>query len=116
MRVVELGCKGHLVVSASCHWSRHTQVSDRYRVSTMGDYMVGGKLETLSAEEGSYFETMVFRTTGDFEPESAGCGCLEVEDWTELELRRYRTAGEAQAGHEEMVARYVAIANGSSDT
>lgn len=108
---VELGCAGHFIVSRACRFHRHTQVG-HYRVSTVGDYYPrvgpGGeeKRETLGADPRSFFETMVFATKPDEAEGNEGCGCREVVSWSELDSHRYATAGEAQAGHERMVAQY----------
>lgn len=109
---IELGCPGHFIASADCRFRRHTQVGD-YRVSTVGDLYFKhepGKRQRLGASENSYFETMVFRTTAEPEPESEGCGCRAIADWSELDGERYATAGAAQAGHGRYVAKYLRLA------
>ena len=109
--VVELGCPGHLIVASRCRWHRHTQIGDKFRVSTIGDYFPqrGGKRETLGAGDDSFFESMVFNTVGGAEGGTEDCGCREC-DFMEIDCNRYPTAGKAQAGHEEMVAAYLARA------
>ena len=108
---VEIGCAGHFIGAASCRWHRHTQVG-AVRVATVGQYMPFGELQPIGYSprpHGSDFETMVFRTTG--KPASdTGCGCVEVASWTEIDCDRYATAGDAHAGHEAMVAKYIALA------
>ena len=79
-------------------------------MSTLGEYWYNKKRQTLGAGEDSFFETMVFKTTGVPDPGNDGCGCVEVEDWGGLECERYATAGEAQAGHERYVEKYLAKA------
>ena len=109
----ELGCAGHLCVSHRCRWKRHTQVG-LYRVSTLGDYFptgLGGKRDTLGGGEDTFFESMVFLTTGKPDPENEGCGCYEVANWAELECARYATAGEANAGHEALIQKYRAASD-----
>jgi hypothetical protein len=108
VKPVELGCPGHLIVAQSCQWRRHTQVG-HYRVSTLGNYFLRGQRETLGAAPDSFFETMVFRTIDRPESLNEGCGCMVVETYDGLEQARYATAGEAQAGHERMVAKYLAL-------
>ena len=105
--ITELGCAGHLIVSRHCHWRRHTQVG-KFRVSTVGDYYLDHKRRTVGGGDSDYFETMVFMTTGEPEPRNDGCGCLQVTTYSELDCERYATAGEAQAGHERMIAKYAA--------
>ena len=107
---VELGCAGHFICAKDCHWRRHTQVG-YYRISTVGDlyYPNNEKRQTLGADLDSFFETYVFRTSLIPASESEGCGCLEVTDWSEIDGKRYATAGEAQAGHESFIARYLEI-------
>ena len=105
---IELGCPGHLIVSESCRWIRHTRVGD-YRVSTIGDYYRPDAKTRQTIGLDRYFETMVFRITGEA-TDVEGCGCGEV-DWSEISFEGYDTAGDAQAGHEQMVEKYLAIAN-----
>lgn len=62
------------------------------------------KRETVNAS--SFFETKVFVTRPNQEPENENCGCHDVADWIEIDGQNYDTAGEAQAGHEAMVAKY----------
>lgn len=109
MKVIELGCPGHLIVARYCNWRRHTQVGN-FRVSTLGDYYRSDKAErqTVGSGAADFFETMVFRTSGKLDGGSEQCGCREVVDWSGLECRRYATAGEAQAGHEATVKKYLA--------
>lgn len=112
---VELGCPGHLIVARNCHWRRHTQIGAKYRVSTVGNYYLErSKRETIGAGPDDFFETMVFATTDNPARENDGCGCLEVVSFSELDVVRYATAGEAQAGHEAMVEKYLALAKEES--
>lgn len=111
--VQHLGCPGHFIAVAKCQFRRHTQIDGprgSFRVSTVGDYMPnadrGGVRETIGAGAASFFETMVFRTTKHPESGSEGCGCRQVADLTGCEQKRYATAGEAQSGHERLVATY----------
>jgi len=107
---VELGCAGHLIVAAKCHWRRHTQVGG-YRVSTVGDYHPDrdGERECVGGSDNAYFETMVFETENALDGGNEGCGCRVVKDWSGIDCERYATAGEAQAGHERYVAKYSAV-------
>lgn len=111
IKPIELGCPGHFIAVAHCHWRRHTQVG-RYRVSSVGEYHPTGGEErhTIGAGEKSFFETLVFRTLAEPAKESEGCGCRSVADWSEMDGQRYATAGEAQAGHERYVAKYTRLA------
>jgi len=106
---IELGCAGHFIGGRSCHWHRHTQVGN-YRVSSVGDYYPNEKRETLGASADSFFETYVFKTTDALAKGNDGCGCREVAEWCEIDGSRWATAGEAQAGHESFVSRYLATA------
>ena len=106
---VELGCAGHFIAANRCRWKRHTQVGN-YRISSIGDYYLGDARQTIGAGPNSYFETMVFETTGELCGGNDGCGCRVVREWDELDGERYATAGEAQAGHERYVSMYAARA------
>ena len=103
----ELGCAGHFICSRECEFRRHTQVR-HYRISTIGNlfYKRDGERQTLGAGDDSFFETMVFELSDNLAVGSEGCGCREVIGWTEVDGARYATAGEAQAGHEAMVAKW----------
>ena len=57
--IIELGCAGHLIVANRCRWKRHTQVGN-FRISSIGDYYLDNKRQTLGASPNSFFETMVF--------------------------------------------------------
>lgn len=105
---IELGCAGHLIVADRCRWSRHTQVGI-FRVSSIGDYYPDrdGERETIGAGHDAFFETMIFKTTGKPADNNEGCGCFEVDDYNEIDGERYATAGEAQAGHERYVEKYM---------
>lgn len=105
---IELGCRGHFIAASACRFWRHTQV-EHYRVSTVGDLYFRHAPEVrqaLGADPDSWFETMVFRTAKEPAKGSSGCGCREVSSWSEVACQRYATAGEAQAGHEALVAKY----------
>lgn len=107
--ITELGCAGHLIVAGSCRFRRHTQIGDSYRVSTVGDYFPNhrdGKRDTIGAGKDAFFETMVFETLPDQEPDNEGCGCHAVKSWGEIDGERFATAGAAQAGHESYVKKY----------
>lgn len=104
---IELGCAGHFICAKDCHWRRHTQVGN-YRVSSVGDlYYHHEPLKRQTIGSFGFFETMVFKTTPHLCKDNDGCGCFEVETWTEHEGERYETAGDAQAGHERYVAKYL---------
>lgn len=107
--ITHLGCAGHFIDAQSCRWRRHTQVGTSYRVSTIGNYFprsFNNERASLGFEPEHFFETMVFRTVPNADPEAESCGCLPVPDFLELTCRRYATAGEAQRGHDEVVAEY----------
>lgn len=107
--VVHIGCAGHNIIARWCAFRRHTQIGTQYRVSTVGDYYSerGNKRETIGDGPDAFFETYVFETTDHPADGSEGCGCLAVKNWGEIDGVRYATAGEAQAGHEAMVQKYV---------
>ncbi len=113
VKITELGCAGHLFVTCSCAWRRHTQVGTCYRVSTVGDYFPSEDKGRgpLGIAPDSFFQTIVFATIDEPKEHSEGCGCMAVVNWDTLECVYYTTAGAAQAGHEEMVKKYRRIAN-----
>ena len=103
----ELGCPGHFIAAAWCHFRRHTQVPG-YRISTVGDYRPSGSLERvpIGGGEHDWFETAVFRTTGRQVEGHEGCGCEEVATWARVDGERYMAIGDAQAGHERMAKKW----------
>ena len=114
----ELGWAGHFIGADHCLWRRHTQVGGAFRVSTVGLYYPpssgrdprnGDDPETFGWDDVSFFESMVFRTTPEpsvNETHGAGCGCHPVTDYGGCLTERYATAGEANAGHDALVARF----------
>ena len=104
---VELGCSGHFIAVSKCHFRRHTQVGN-HRISTVGDYFpdgAEGERNTVGLDR--FFETMVFETLDKPDKGSEGCGCMEVASLTGVDFESYNTAGEAHAGHERMVRKYM---------
>lgn len=101
--IKELGCPGHFIGADRCLWRRHTLVGDHI-ISSIGNYMspTSNKFQTVGGGVNDFFETMVF-PAGDFR-DSNGCGCREpVDVGNPLKVRRYKTEGEAQRGHEQCI-------------
>ena len=105
---IELGCAGHFICASRCLFRRHTQVG-RYRVSTVGDFFLTGDSEREEIGLNRFFETMVFETGDTPEAQNEGCGCKTVIDYLGVDMAGYNTAGEAQAGHEAMVEKYLEL-------
>ena len=102
-KVVWQGHAAHFVGAPDCMFHPATRVG-KFLVSTVGDYrprhtMFGGKATEVGYER--FFETMVFHA----EPVT-GCNCWEPADFTELEMRGYKTHDEATAGHMAMIEEY----------
>ncbi len=117
--VTELGCIGHFILADKCRFRRHTQVGTKYRVSSVGDMFFelingqGERRQTVGAGDEDFYETMVFETDGTLAAASSGCGCMRVVNiGEELECQRYATAGEANVGHDALVAKYRKLAAG----
>jgi len=108
IKITEIGCAGHFAASKHCQWKRHTQIGNSYRVSSVGIYTPPNEneMQTLGASKDSFFETMVFKTTSKQNPDNDGCGCHFVSSWTEIDGKRYSTAGKAQKGHKQFVKEY----------
>lgn len=95
---VDLDRPGHLIVADQCRFWLHTRVG-RWRISTIGDWRpphLEGEREDIGWQRA--FETMVFELGEDGEP----------VDWNERDSAGYDNEGDARAGHEAMVARYMA--------
>lgn len=106
VKITHLGCAGHLSFSDKCRWHRHTQVGDKYRVSTIGDYFADGERSTVGVGDNAFFETMVFETAPRPADPDEQCGCLKVRHWIGVCARHYATRGEASAGHDALVQQY----------
>lgn len=109
--ITHLGCAGHFIGASECAYRRHTQIATAYRVSTVGDYYPSGQKKRAEIGVKAYFETMVFRTAPEADKDNEGCGCHKVIEWSEVECRRYKSAGEAQVGHDDIVAKYAKMLN-----
>jgi hypothetical protein len=99
------GHAGHLVVASQCRFHLATRVGD-VLISTAGDYYpaAGKERDRLGCGPEDFFETMVFRARG-----TQDCGCAAVEDFREVDQRRYATAREAQAGHMALCRHYAGL-------
>ena len=97
--------KGHLIVSESCEWFRTTDVAG-HRISSIGEYRQPGTPGFTEIGWGRKYETMVF-PLGE---RVCGCGCAapEVSSWSEVDSDGYNSRKAAEAGHERMVAKYLA--------
>jgi len=101
-----LGMPGHFIGSARCVWHLTTVVGG-YVVSTVGDYRPFTEdQKPTEIGLGRKYETMVFRAGKPCARPGCMCGVPD-HDGRELDFEAYNTAGEAQAGHEAMVAKYV---------
>lgn len=96
------GYPGHFIASASCLFHLHTTCGS-FRVSTVGDYhpaYMRGPGDALGERQPighrRYFETYVFLLGADGEPAS----------WSEVDARGYDDAEAAEAGHEQLCAKY----------
>ena len=95
----------HLVVGSRCEFFKGTVVNGKYLVSTVGEYrrVPDGEFEEVGCDR--LYETMVFRVDDPGNEHSPDC-CAGVEDWTELQMRGYKTRAEAEAGHEAAVREW----------
>ena len=103
------GYPGHYCLSHKCRFHLCTSVcKGKYLVSTVGDLWVkdrDGELKRQAIGIDGFFETMVFRTGKNCDNPGCGCGMpLAVGDC--LDMARYQTAGEAQAGHEKFCRKW----------
>lgn len=110
--------KGHLIVADQCHWWRTTDVVNEhgaFRISTIGDWrpdpMWPGAKSPMEIGVDRLYETMVFRlSTKPHQCDSPDCeenGALEIESFSQLDMKGYNTSVDAQAGHEQMVTYYM---------
>jgi hypothetical protein len=90
-----LGHKQHLIVARNCWFSLSTLLPNGYLVSTIGEYYRENETEMTEIGLDRFYETMVFKTNGILEK----CGCPVISDFSEIKMRGYISAKEAQIGH-----------------
>lgn len=102
MRRAELPHAAHFIGASRCLFRRATVVGEHV-VSTVGEFMSLNNAEMIEVGgPGEFFETMVWRA----KPPSADCCLFDADiDRGPLTTRRYRTADEAQRGHEELCSQ-----------
>ncbi len=91
------GHPGHYCCVADCMFRMATRVG-AFLVSTVGDRRGDGDdgpMTTIGGGDADFFETMIFGCEDDDLP----CGCAELDDGDELDVRRYATAKAARDGH-----------------
>jgi len=113
-KITYLGCPGHFICAKECMFRLHTQVGDKYRVSTVGEYWRGDKMRPIGSLPGENYETLVFETLAEPVPNSGGCGCKRVRDWSPIQVIYAETAGQAWANHNATVAKHAAIVDEES--
>jgi hypothetical protein len=101
------GNAGHFICSDSCRFHLTTQVG-KYLISTVGEYLPKGiptkQFESVGSDPDELFETMVFEIGGYC---YCGCGLPLIGDVTEpLDIKRYKTPGEANQGHLKFCKKY----------
>ncbi len=86
---------GHLCVGYLCRFKLNTCVG-KYIISTVGEYFPRNedKMDTLGADENSFYETMVFRAK-----KSKYKCCPYEATGSELDCIRYPIADMAYIGH-----------------
>lgn len=107
------GNAGHLCVSNYCRFHLCTEVGD-YLVSTVGEYYPrdGDKMETIGAGPKDFYETMVFKLTGN----RCQCGCgLPDVGGSDIDMDRYSTPKEANEGHMKYCRKYGRIKNDKAE-
>lgn len=97
-----LGHKQHYLLSDDCHFNMATLLDNNYVISTIGDYYNRSTKQFEKINSESFFETMVFKVTG----ESMSCGCPKIEDRQEKDCKRYNSANDAEIGHMEMIEKW----------
>lgn len=107
-----LGMPGHFIGASRCVWHMTTIVGP-YLVSTVGDYRPVNEEKSTNIGLNRKYETMVFRAGAACARPECGCGVPD-HDGHGIDFAPYNTAGEAQTGHEAMVAKYEAITKEAS--
>lgn len=105
---IERPFRGHLIVAERCRWYRTTDVHGKWRVSTIGDYWPVGATEPATIGCGRLYETMVFALSAEVCNASCCGGAPKIVDWVERDFAAYNSASDAERGHEEMVAKWLA--------
>lgn len=129
------GDPGHLIVGHDCRFHLCTQVGP-WLVSTVGKYLPDEGVREIEAKHrgielqgrGYYrradymnkigyqtvgldrlYETMVFRAGQPCDAEGCHCGMPTPDDFGELDMDGYNSAGEATRGHMAMCGKWAAI-------
>lgn len=95
------GYAGHFIGGRSCAFHLSTRVGG-FLISTVGDYFPNGKRETLGAEKDSWFETFVFKCSGD---DKNGNPVMD-DGFTEIDSERYAKSIDAERGHYRFCEKY----------
>lgn len=99
------GYAGHFIGGPSCTYHLSTRVGG-YLISTVGDYRPYGnnhERQTIGAGADSFYETYVFRVTGEDD------GNPTLVDWSEIDGERYAESLAAEAGHYRYCWKYDAL-------
>lgn len=97
------GHAGHFCMADRCRWHMNTVVgAGKWLVSSVGDLYVSGEREALGlTQEEGFYETFVFPAAAPLE-----CGCVEMQDASEVASERYATCTQAVAGHLAMCEKF----------
>jgi hypothetical protein len=95
------GYAGHLCVGKRCAYHLCTRVGG-FLVSTVGHYLPrdSDKMKTIGADSESFFETFVFRCSGEDEHGDP------VVDNQEIDSERYAKSIDAERGHYRFCEKY----------
>lgn len=86
---------GHFISADHCRFLLHNG-TERYCVSTVGDYWPPGANRRCEVSWDGLYETMVFDKRQD------------EDRWTALTVRSYHTEEQARTGHAELLAEWSA--------
>jgi len=110
MKITYRGYQGHFICKCNFHLNTLINYENKDKpniiVSTIGQYIVDGKMQELGCNKNSFFETMVFNTQMD--KVKIKNKLVEFEDIIPSELKCERTDNEvsAQKTHDETVLKY----------
>ena len=98
-----IGHHQHHICANNCDFNLATLLPNGFIISTIGELFDRNSNTFLEIGHGRLYETMVFKTNGEFRK----CGCPKVSEYIELDFSAYNHPKDAQDGHMLMCKKWV---------